>query len=161
LSEAVGEVIAIDDGSRDHGPACVAAIAARDPRVVRVAANGVGIAHALTLGLSRARGELVARMDADDLSLPGRFAREGALLASHDRLAAVGTRVRVDDAAGQGMRAYVAWQNALVSPADHARALFVESPLCHPSVTLRRSALDAVGGWRHVAWPEDWDLWLR
>jgi glycosyltransferase involved in cell wall biosynthesis len=162
LSEAdVDELVAIDDGSRDDGPGRVAAIAARDPRVVRVRANGVGIARALTIGLARARGTFIARMDADDLSLPGRFAKARALLASQDRLAAVGTRVRVDDAAGDGMRAYVAWQNALVSPEDHARALFVESPLCHPSVTLKKSALDAVSGWRDADWPEDWDLWLR
>ena len=155
------ELVAIDDGSSDEGPALVEAIAARDPRVVRLSAGGLGIARALMLGAARARGDLVARMDADDISLPGRFAAQRALLDADRRLAAVGTRVRVPDAAGDGMRAYVAWQNGLVTAEDHARALFVESPLCHPSVTLRRSALDAAGGWRDSAWPEDWDLWLR
>ena len=56
---------------------------------------------------------------------------------------------------------YVAWQNALLSPEDHRRQLFVESPLCHPSVMLRRDALHAVGGFRDGAFPEDYDLWLR
>ena len=64
-------------------------------------------------------------------------------------------------ASPEGMRLYVAWQNALVTAEDHARELFVESPLCHPSVAMRRDALDAVGGWRDPPWPEDYDLWLR
>jgi glycosyltransferase involved in cell wall biosynthesis len=155
----VDELVAIDDGSTDDGPAKVSAIA--DRRVVRVATGGVGIARALAHGLARAKGDLVGRMDADDVSLPGRFARQRALLGSDARLAAAGARVRVDDDAGHGLRNYVAWQNGLVTPEDHARAIFVESPLCHPSVTLRRSALEAAGGWHDVAWPEDWDLWLR
>jgi glycosyltransferase involved in cell wall biosynthesis len=155
----VDELVAIDDGSADDGPARVARII--DPRLVTLASRGVGIARALALGLARAKGDLVARMDADDLSLPGRFSKQRALLASEPGLAAAGARVRVDEDAGHGLRAYVAWQNALVTREDHARAIFVESPLCHPSVTLRRSALEAAGGWREVAWPEDWDLWLR
>jgi len=66
-----------------------------------------------------------------------------------------------DGAVGEGLRAYVEWQNALVAAAGPARDLFVEAPLCHPSVMLRREALDSVGGYRDVAWPEDYDLWLR
>ena len=41
------------------------------------------------------------------------------------------------------------------------RDRLVESPLCHPSVLLRREALERVGGWREGDFPEDWDLWLR
>jgi hypothetical protein len=69
--------------------------------------------------------------------------------------------VRVEPEPGEGLAAYVAWQNGLLTPEDHARELFVESPLCHPSVMLRRDALEAVGPWRDVPWPEDYDLWLR
>ena len=57
------------------------------------------------------------------------------------------------------MAAYAAWQNGF-SPRPTTREIFVEAPLCHPAV-LRRAALDAVGGYRDTAWPEDWDLWLR
>jgi glycosyltransferase involved in cell wall biosynthesis len=162
LAEAeVDELVAIDDGGTDGAAARVAAFAARDPRVMRVATDGVGIARALAAGLARAHGDVVARMDADDMSLPRRFAKQCAILAADARLAAVGTRVGLDERAGDGLRAYVAWQNSVITSREHARALFVESPLCHPSVALRRSALDAVGAWRDAPWPEDWDLWLR
>jgi hypothetical protein len=59
------------------------------------------------------------------------------------------------------MRRYIEWQNAIVTPEDHAREIFVEAPLCHPSVMLRRPALEDVGGWRETGGPEDYDLWLR
>jgi len=155
------ELVAIDDGSRDDGVERIRALAGRDPRVVCVQGEGKGIAPALTRGLEASRGAIVARMDADDVALPGRLARQVEALAGDVRLGAVGTRVETLGACGEGMRLYVAWQNGLVDPGDHARELFVEAPLCHPSVALRREALEAVGGWREAPWPEDYDLWFR
>ena len=151
------ELVAIDDGSTDRSAARVP----DDRRVVRVATGGVGIAGALAEGLRASRGELVARMDADDVSLPGRLTAEARLLAKDPSLGAVACRIEVFGAESEGMRAYVAWQNAIVTPAEHAANVLVESPLCHPATTIRRSALEAVGGFRDPAWPEDWDLWLR
>jgi hypothetical protein len=59
------------------------------------------------------------------------------------------------------MQRYLAWQNSLTTPTQHAQAIFVEAPLCHPSTMIRRAALDAVGGFRDVEWAVDYDLWLR
>lgn len=157
------EVIAVDDASRDAGPAVVEGMATRDRRVVRSSTAGVGIAGALAHAAALARGELLARMDADDLSLPGRFVAEAALLDRDPRLGAVGTLVSTfpEGASGEGTRLYVEWLNSLVTPEEHERDLFVESPLCHPSVMMRRDALAASGGYRDVDWAEDYDLWLR
>ncbi len=160
------EVVAIDDRSRDDGPRIVAAHAARDRRVVVLASSGEGIAPALAAGLAASRGELVARMDGDDVSLPGRFAASQALLASDPSLGLVATQVEAFVAIegaepSEGITRYVRWQNHVVTKEEHAHAIFVESPLCHPSVTMRRSALEAVGGFHDPPWPEDWDLWLR
>jgi glycosyltransferase involved in cell wall biosynthesis len=159
--EAALELVAIDDASRDDGARRLANLAGRDRRIVLVSGDGSGIAAALGRGLAAARGELIARMDADDVSLPGRLAKQAALLESDRRLGAVGTRVEPLGPCGEGMRRYIEWQNTLVGPAEHRRDLFVESPLCHPSVMLRRAALEDAGGWRDVPWAEDYDLWLR
>jgi glycosyltransferase involved in cell wall biosynthesis len=153
--ESVLEVIAVDDGSRDRP------MASRDPRVVHVRTDGIGIAAALGLGLGRARGDLVARMDADDVSLPGRIAAEVDRLDRDPSLAVAACAVEPTGDVTDGMRAYVDWQNSIVTPEDHARAMFVESPVCHPSVTMRRSAVLQVGGFRDAPWAEDYDLWLR
>jgi glycosyltransferase involved in cell wall biosynthesis len=161
------ELVAVDDGSRDGGPARMRALAGGDARVRLVATGaggerrGGGIVAALARGLAEARGEVVARMDADDVALPGRLAAQVRFLDRDARLGAVGIRVSPLGACGEGMRLYIEWQNALVTPEDHAREIFVESPLCHPSVALRREALLDTGGWRDCAWAEDYDLWLR
>jgi glycosyltransferase involved in cell wall biosynthesis len=155
------ELVAIDDGSRDDGPARMRAVHAQDRRVVLVQGEGRGIAAALGAGLRQARGRFIARMDADDVALPKRLATQLGAIARDPRLGALGTQVAPLGTCGEGMLRYVAWQNALITPEDHARELFVESPLCHPSVVLRREALDDVGGWREGPWAEDYDLWLR
>jgi glycosyltransferase involved in cell wall biosynthesis len=160
------ELIAIDDGSSDGSAAIANALAAEDARVVRATSGGkreraAGIVAALTCGLEVARGELIGRMDADDISRLGRFAAERELLESDGKLGVVAVFAEGFPQPMPGMLRYVAWQNSLVSREDHARAIFVESPLCHPSTLIRRSALVAVGGYREGPWPEDYDLWLR
>lgn len=157
------ELLAVDDGSADGGPALVRAWASRDPRVVPVEAGGRGLVAALEVGRARARFPWIARMDGDDVSLPGRFAAQLALAAQTPRVGAVGTRVEgfPEGAVGEGLARYIDWMNELVSPEEHARDLFIEAPLCHPSVLLPRAALDAVGGWKDPRWAEDYDLWVR
>jgi len=122
-----------------------------------------GIARALQRGLQACDAELVARMDADDVAWPGRLLAQVAALDADPSLAAVGARVRLfpGPLVRDGMRRYVAWLNALTTPALVGRDLFVEAPLVHPAAVLRRAALEAVGGWRDGPFPEDYDLWLR
>src|SRR6476620_3791488 len=110
------ELILVDDGSRDDGPARAAAWAARDPRVVLLDTDGVGIARALGVALAAARAPVIARMDGDDWCHPDRLARQLALLQSDPSLVCVGTQVEAlsdgDGVVGDGLRRYVAWQNA-------------------------------------------------
>ncbi len=161
--EAALELIAVDDGSRDQSARVIAAIASRDARVRAVRTGGVGIARALQVAADAARAPLLARMDADDVSLPGRLRAQIEALRSDETLAAIGTCVEAfpEHAVAEGLRRYVSWQNGLIGAADHRRQLFVESPLCHPSVMLRADALARVGGYRDGPYPEDYDLWLR
>ena len=158
------ELVAVDDRSGDDGRARVAAWARRDPRVVLLSLGGggpSGIAAALAHAATHARSPLLARMDADDVTLPGRFAAQVEALSADPSLAVVGCQVEAFPSPTDGMVAYVAWQNGLVTREDHAHAVHVEAPLCHPGTMMRRSALEAVGGYRDAPWPEDWDLWLR
>jgi len=162
-SEVPLELIAIDDASQDDGPEIVRAASRRDERVVAVSAPGQGIAVALGVGLDAAQSEMIARMDADDVCRPGRFAKQLDALGRHSSWGLLGTQVAATPASavGEGLRRYVAWQNEIISPEDHRRELFVESPLCHPSVMIPRRVLDDVGPWRQTDGPEDYDLWLR
>ncbi|MEM9072249.1 MAG: glycosyltransferase [Myxococcota bacterium] len=151
------EIIAIDDGSTDGSAAIGAAI--DDPRLRLISSATPGLVGALNTGIAASSGALIARMDADDETLPGRFAAQRSLL-QNPALALVGTQVRAVGGL-EGLARYVDWQNTIVDADAHHRALFIESPLCHPSVMMRRSALESVGGYRNGDFPEDYDLWLR
>lgn len=157
------ELIAVDDGSRDEGSALAQRMAARHGELRIVRTEGLGIPRALQLARQHARSELLARMDADDLAHEDRLRRQLDALAEAPELAVLGTQVSCfpEPELGEGLRRYVAWQNELRTPEEHARQLFVESPLCHPSIVIRGAALDSVGGYRHGDFPEDYDLFLR
>src|SRR4051812_13666747 len=95
------ELVLVDDGSRD---ASAAIAASHDgPGVIHVTTPGLGIVDALRRGLEVCRGGLIARMDADDVSLPGRFGAQRALLEREPGLAAVAVRVELFGAPGAGM----------------------------------------------------------
>lgn len=158
---AVDELVLVDDGSTDEGPVIASALATTDDRIRIVRCGGEGLAAALSRGLSACRGEWIARMDADDVSLAGRLECERHMLEHDSSLAVVATCVEVFGAPGDGIERYVAWQNSVISPLEHARSVFIEAPVCHPSTMIRRSALESVGGFRAGPFPEDYDLWLR
>lgn len=158
------EVVAVDDGSRDGTPAVLARLAAEDARVRVLHTGGLGIVGALNLALAEAKGAFIARMDADDESLPARLERSLAALAADARLAGVGTGVEIfrgDRPPSPNLLAYGRWLGSLTTPELLFAERLVESPLCHPSVLLRREPLERAAGWHDSHGPEDWDLWLR
>lgn len=168
LGEAVGsalaecgpddEVVVVDDGSRDHPER----VLPDDGRVRLLTQPPLGIVAALERGRAATDAPLIARLDSDDIALPGRIAAQRAMLDADPALLVVGGRARPaasgEGGLPEGMRRYVAWVNGLV---DLRREILVESPLFHPSVLMRAAAVEAVGGYRHGDFPEDYDLWLR
>src|SRR5437868_1739700 len=70
------ELIVVDDGSRDRSPAILRRYQSRDPRLRVISRPNTGIVGALNDGLAVSRGEFIARMDADDISLPERFEKQ-------------------------------------------------------------------------------------
>jgi glycosyltransferase involved in cell wall biosynthesis len=156
------EVIAVDDGSTDETGALLEDWRAADARVQLLRTAAEGLVPALRRGLAAARGERMARMDADDVAHPERFTRQMRLLDA-EPLAACGTLVRYfpRDRLKDGALAYERWVNSVVTPAQIERDMFVECALPHPTLMIRREALRSVGGYRDCGWPEDYDLLLR
>ena len=149
------EVIVVDDGSAVPVDAEIGAeIGKRHdiPEVIVLRQGRDGIVAALNRGLERAGGAYIARMDADDLVLPGRIAAQLAAFTADD--VAVAGRVRTD---APQMQAYVRW----VNHNDPMAERLIESPLIHPASLLRASAVRKIGGYRRGDFPEDYDLFLR
>ena len=157
------ELIAVDDGSTDRTPELLEEWRARDPRVRCLRTAPRGLVAALNAGLERASGEIIARMDADDVAHPERLARQLAWLDANPDHAACGTRIRYfpRSVVHGGALRYERWINGLTQPTDLERDVFVECPIAHPTLAIRRVALDAACGYRDAGWPEDYDLVLR
>ena len=153
------ELIAVDDASTDNSRRRLDDAAARDSRVCVVDGQERGLVGALNLGLSLARGEFIARMDADDISQPSRFARQVRYLRENPDIAVVGSAITLIDASGAVVREL----SYPLAPADVDRFLMeVGSALAHPAVMARRKAMLTVGGYRKLfQHSEDYDLWLR
>jgi glycosyltransferase involved in cell wall biosynthesis len=156
------ELLVIDDASIDSTGAIAAGIARLETRVRVLRGPGEGLVAALQAGLSAARGTLIARMDADDRTGPERFRLQSEWLADHPGAGAVGTQVIMTPRPlSQGLARLEDWLVSLVTESQIRAARFIESPLVHPSLMMRKSALDAVGGYQDNGWAEDWDLLLR
>ena len=156
------ECVVVDDGSRDASLAIARRHAERDPRFRAIAQPALGLVPALANGLAECRAPLVARHDADDCMHRDRLALQVGALASSSGLAGVGCHVRLfpRSALGPGMRAYESWLASVRTPQDVRREAFVECPLAHPTLVLRREVL-LEHAYRDLGWPEDYDLVLR
>jgi glycosyltransferase involved in cell wall biosynthesis len=156
------ECVLVDDGSTDDSRRQALGFARRDDRFRVVTRPHRGLVAALNTGLEACRGELVARMDADDVMHRRRLERQAGALVARPDWAGVGCHVRLfpRDHLRDGYREYEAWLNGIDTPQAVRREAFVECPVAHPSLVLRRSRLAALG-YRDQGWPEDYDLLLR
>lgn len=159
------EILALDDGSDDDGATwrVMEDFARRDARIVPLRLPGLGIAGALNRGLELARGDLVARMDADDICLPERLGLQARHLADNPGHVLVSCRAAFggDARSAAGYKRYLDFANALLDHEDMALNRFRESPLPHPTVMFRRKAVMDLGGYADGPFPEDYELWLR
>lgn len=158
---ALGTLIIVDDGSTDDWQSVAATLlqSGRN-RIVLLRQKPSGVATALNRGLAASTATYVARMDADDISLPGRLKAQMTWLETHPEIAALGTQVNFIGTTGErrGRSDYPTSPDAL------RHDLFVRGrcAISHPSVMLRRKAIQAIGGYREsYLHAEDYDLWLR
>ena len=123
-------------------------------RIVALSEN-VGLARALEAGLAACAHEVVARADADDVSLPRRFAVQLPMIADHDLVGSAIVEFGTEDGPDEMVRALPA------SGAEIAAMARFRDPFNHPSVVYRRSAVRAAGGYEHLNKMEDYWLFAR
>lgn len=153
------EMVIVDDASTDDSRAILERLALEDRRIqVLDQASNHGLAASLNSAWRVARGELVARMDADDVSFPTRFEKQVEFLTAHPEVAVLGTAAELAAADGGtfGVHRRPEWHEVLL------RRIYRENPFIHPSVMMRRSFLEALDGYdATLRRAQDYDLWLR
>lgn len=123
-----------------------------------VVSNTPGISHALNTGIRESSGELIARIDADDIMRKDRLALQRNFLEKYQKVVCVGSQVTKINV--NGIR--IGRSNYPVSSKQITSTLLFRNCLAHPSVMYRRSSVLSVGGYRpDFDGVEDYDLWLR
>ena len=151
------EIILVDDGSTDATGAILQDYS-HDCRIRVHRQTNQGLVAALNVGLRIAQAKYIARLDADDVCMPGRLAAQLRYLEGHPAVLAVGGAIEMIDERGRskGRRAYPVGQVAATS------GMLKGCTLAHPAVMMRKDAVQKAGGYRAVfTHAEDYDLWLR
>lgn len=131
----------------------------RDIRLrVSISTTGSSVVEKLTQGLALAKWHLVARMDADDISLPWRFKMQKRRMRRNDLDFCFSTCIVF----GKALRPIPVLPQPLLKlkQDNFLRALIASNPAAHPTMLAKRESIESLGGYRDIP-GEDLDLWLR
>jgi len=155
------EFIIIDDGSKDQSWDIAVGFSHIDARIrlIRLEKNQ-GVSTACNAGLNIAKGKYIARMDSDDVSLPGRLSRQVGFMETYPEVGVLGCGMRYMHESGKLLG---------VPPQFHGDLfirwhLLFESPFFNPTVMLRKSILDQYDlkyDLASIHGEEDYELWSR
>lgn len=148
------EIIIVDSSSNDTISDMVSDC--EDCRIQYFFREKRGIPDALNFGLRNAHGDYIARMDADDISLPERLERQVGYMEDHQDVALLGTSFNIIDGEDNLVETRECEYNSEQLKAN----LIFENPICHPSVMFRAELVKK--GWKYLnSCFEDYDLWTR
>lgn len=152
------EFIICDDGSTDGTYELVKRLTKHDDRVILIQnEKNSGLAYSLNHCLSIAKGEYIARMDADDISLPERLEEEVAFLDNNKEFAIVGCNVKFFNSNG-------IWGKRCLPEFPEKASFLFTSPFVHPSILIRAEVMTVLCGYRvekETLRAEDYDLFMR
>lgn len=149
------EFIIVDDGSTDETSTYFKQLS--DPRVLILSQENGGTAAASNFGLSRCRGEYLARMDADDITLPTRLGKQVRFLDENPAVGILGTQLACMGECRTGKSLNLPCSNATIRQS----LLRGKHALCHPTLMMRTQLLREIGGYWKLRLIDDWDMMLR
>ncbi|MFC1862380.1 glycosyltransferase [Thermodesulfobacteriota bacterium] len=152
------EFLIIDDGSTDETNNIIASFKDRRIRIIENNGN-IGLIASLNKGIDLAKGEFIARMDADDISLPDRLEKQIDFMNNHTDVGVLGTGFQIIDSNG------IKYGLPLSFPTNHdflQWSMYFYSPIVHPSVMMNKVIIREIGGYSSLyVHAEDYDLWIR
>ncbi len=153
------EIVLMVDGEISEDIEQVIKDKAKDCKVLKVykQEENLGLGKTLNNGLSKCTNEIVARMDADDISMPERFEKELNYMHEND-LDIVGSNIAefCDDP-----NSIVAYRNVPENNEEILSFMKSRSPFSHPSVIFKKNIVERAGGYQHLHYCEDYFLWVR
>ena len=150
------EFIIIDDGSTDRTLRIIKGY--KDPRIVLISRENRGLVKSLNEGIEKAKGEYIARMDADDISMKDRLKKQVDFLDNDKRVVLLGSSMGVlYSKSKQIVNHFV-----LLGDTELRAEMFIRCPFVHGSTMYRRSSAVDAGLYNSNYWPaEDYHFWLR
>lgn len=149
------ELLIIDDCSTDRTTAIISSYS--DPRlkVIRNAIN-LGLTKSLNLGLHHAQGDFIARLDADDVSLPQRLAQQIYFLEQHPEIVLVGSLSKLINSAGETFD----YRKSPTDPDIVKFSLLFGNPITHSSILFRKKPILEMGGYNErFRYAQDFELY--
>lgn len=163
-SEPYWELIAVNNFATDHSAKTISEFARRDNRIILLENTREGIVPALQMALSHSTGQLITRMDADDLMPPDKLALMKQTLIKSGPKHLVTGLVRYfahEGKVGGGFLRYAEWLNELTRKNAHFSEVYRECVIPSPAwMCFRQDLLDAQA-FQPEVYPEDYDLCFR
>tara|TARA_B100000508_G_scaffold141079_1_gene146076 strand:+ start:47646 stop:48650 length:1005 start_codon:yes stop_codon:yes gene_type:complete len=157
------EAIVVDDHSSDRTASIIKEYVERDKRFSYLQNNGQGIIDALRTAYKKSTGELITRMDADDLMRDEKLQTLSSLLikSGTGHVAVGGVHYFSADKVRSGFSNYEKWLNERTKSGTNFRDIFRECSIPSPNWMMFRSDLEAIGAFESDRYPEDYDLAFR
>ncbi len=154
------EIIIVDDGSTDETPKILSSLAKKDKRI-KIITNkkNLNIASSLNRGIKLAKGNYIARMDADDIALTNRIEKQIKFLQTHPDVVILGGQCKTIDINNKT----IGHKFFPVMDKDIKDALYFENPIQHPTVIFNTKLIPKNFTWYNTSLPpaEDYDLFFR
>ena len=150
------EFIILDDGSKDNSISIIQSY--EDNRILLHKLDHQGLPSALNYGISISKGQLICRMDSDDIALSTRFEKQIQLMSKQPEISLCGTSIEIIDEKNN----YIGNR---IMPSEHSQILETINYSCnvvHPTYCLRKEIHESIGGYRNeLLYSQDYDYLLR
>ena len=157
------ECVMVDNNSSDGSRKIAGGWERDDSRFRLIEEKQQGVMFASNRGCDAARGAYIARMDADDVALPGRLRLQCEFLDRHPDYGAVAGLVNHvgDPETTGGFRRFVEWSNSVITYEEIYNRRFIEAPIVNPTAMWKKETMEQYGGYLSGDFPEDYEMWLR
>lgn len=150
------ELIIVNDGSTDSSLEKIKQI--EDPRIVIIDQENQGLTKSLNNAIKIAKGEFIARQDADDISIFNRFSKQLAIFEKEPSLGLLGSSMYISNPRGLFNEVFFYPE----SNESIKKAIYSYNPFVHGSIVIRKSVLDSLGGYNEAfRYVQDYELWSR